>query len=113
LVEKKAKAPRDDDAENAQKRKIRAELREAWSEQKEKKVKKEERRDKKDKRKQAEWEAKLAAGEEVGHVEAFKRARLEGEEVTKEYKALKREMKGEKGPRKIHVEEKGMFDDLD
>jgi ATP-dependent RNA helicase DDX55/SPB4 len=112
-VEKKAKPPRIDDEEGAQKRKIRAELREAWSEQKDKKVKKEERRDKKDKRKQAEWEAKLAAGEEVGQVEAFKRARVEGEEVTAEYKALKREMKGEKGPKRVQVEEKGMFDDLD
>jgi hypothetical protein len=37
---------------------------------------------------------------------------MEGEEMSADYKALKREMKSDK-PKKVKVEAKGMFDDLD
>jgi ATP-dependent RNA helicase DDX55/SPB4 len=116
------------------KRKVRAEMREAWSEQKEKRAKKEERKDKREKRKQAQWDARE---EQVGMVEAFKREKgidrdggpgangsvdkgkksKEGEkEERDEYRALKKELKEETGRGR---EEKGqggiggMFGDLD
>jgi ATP-dependent RNA helicase DDX55/SPB4 len=109
---------------NPAKRKIKAEMREAWSEQKDRKARKEERRDKRDIRKQREWEKLQAEGGDVGPVEDFiKRKRAvkqedgeEREEDQREYKALKREIMEEKMSKKGGREEKvvgGAFDDLD
>ncbi|RSH94612.1 ATP-dependent rRNA helicase spb4 [Saitozyma podzolica] len=112
------------------KRKIRAEMREAWSEQKDKKARREERRTKKDNKKQAEWERTQAEGgdKEVGLVEEWKKSvgmqekkkKVVDEEMEAEYKSLKKEVKEEKAARKARAEEKaqgglggGMFDGLD
>jgi len=105
------------------KRKIQAEMRESWSEQKERKARKEDRKDKKDKRRAAEWAARDT--EEIGPVEAFRRATKkekaeeDGEEAGGfdiEYKTLRREVKeekkGKKG-KKETVTTAGMFDGLD
>ena len=109
------------------KRKIKAEMREAWSEQKDKKAKREEARMKRDKKKQAIWESRMGE-EELGMVEKFKREQAiaggqqvrkvvtkeDREEWDKEYKQLKKEMKGEKG-RKVDKAPAvaSMFGDLD
>jgi len=104
------------------KRKIQAEMRESWSEQKERKARKEDRRDKKDKRKAAEWAARDT--EEIGPVEAFRRATKKDKEKEEgegeggfdlEYKTLRREVKEEKKVKKGKKETVavGMFDGLD
>jgi ATP-dependent RNA helicase DDX55/SPB4 len=111
--------------ESLAKRKIKAEMRESWSEQKDRKARKEDRRDKRDIKKQKEWEKKQAEGGEVGMVEEFKRKRKvkkededgeEREEDHREYKALKREIMEEKLSGKGARVDKivgGAFDDLD
>lgn len=104
-------------------------MREAWSEQKDKKAKREEARMKRDKKKQAIWESRMGE-EELSMVEKFKREQAiasgqqvkkvvpkeDREEWDKEYKQLKKEVKGEKGTGrrggKAQVES-GMFGDLD
>ena len=119
-------------AEAQKKRKIQAEMRSAWSEQKERKARKEERRDKKDKRKAAEWAAQGGHQEDIGPVEAFRRAKRgvdadeavmagsddegEKEDFDHEYKALKKEVKAERLAKKSRKEASaptGMFDGLD
>ncbi len=112
------------DDEIRAKRKIRAEMRQAWSEQKEKKERKEDRRARKDKRKQADWEKAQAEGEEkLGLVAQFRlgkqKREAEGdEEMDAEYKALKREVKEERTAKKASKEDdegrqKRMFGDLE
>lgn len=122
LQEKKS-APPPSESDKA-KRRIQAEMREAWSVQKDRKARREERRDKRDAKKKWEWEKAQADGEggEVSMVEAFKRKKREEgasddeEEDRKEYKALKREVQEEKtskqGGKKAKVVG-GAFDDLD
>ncbi|ODN80662.1 ATP-dependent rRNA helicase SPB4 [Cryptococcus amylolentus CBS 6039] len=126
-------------AEARAKRKIKAEMREAWSDKKDRKARKEERHDKRDKRKQAEWEREQAEGEgegQQGDLERIirmkereareaKRRKLEEEEddsadeaMGKEYQSLKREVKEERKSRKANkggeaVSTGGMFDDLE
>lgn len=119
------------DAEQTKKR-VRAEMREAWSEQKDRKARREERRVKKDTKKQKEWEREQAAGQgEVGMVDAFMRARAAADgagevkskvrsevdrEMEAEYKAMKKEVKEERVAKRAKREEKtvgGMFDDLE
>ncbi|WVF67158.1 hypothetical protein IAT40_001904 [Kwoniella sp. CBS 6097] len=120
------------------KRRIKEEMKEAWSEQKERKNRKEERREKVDKRKQAQWEqAQALAGEIDGAgISAFapipratgNKKRVVGknddedsdgelEEMGVEYKALKKEMKEERASKKSkrdnEVSTGGMFDDLE
>ena len=118
----------DQDGETSdKKRKIRADMRSAWSEQKDKRAKRDETRMKRDKKKQAIWEARMGE-EELGMVEKFKREQAlasgqqvkkvvnkeDREEWDKEYKQLKKEMKGEKGRRVEKVQETtSMFGDLD
>ncbi|WVR03847.1 hypothetical protein IAU60_000844 [Kwoniella sp. DSM 27419] len=111
------------------KRKIGAEMREAWSEQKERKGRKDERRDKRDKRKQAEWEARQASGDlpqgalaPIAAARAAKKAALleqqqlqakndgghSGEESSDEdaleYKSLKKEVREERASKKAKKE---------
>lgn len=101
-------------------------MREAWSEKKEAKLRKEDRRDKREKRKAAEWAAK-GDQEEIGPIEAFRRAKknedVDGEAqdgegeggFDYEYKAMKkevREAKAAKKGKKTPVAT-GMFDGLD
>lgn len=77
LATKKANAPTLSEAQKEArvKRKIEAEMRIPWSDQKERKTKKEERRTRKDQQKQLEWEKAQAEGAgEIGMVEAFRRA---------------------------------------
>lgn len=109
-------------------------MREAWSEQKERKMRKEERREKKDAKKKYEWELEQANGEEdrqsdlvniaKAQVERKKRKEREekgwDEEMGKEYKSLKREIKEEKSVNKSSKGGAGgggigggMFDDLE
>ncbi|KAK8861532.1 hypothetical protein IAR55_002354 [Kwoniella newhampshirensis] len=63
---KRATELKPDYAEARTKRKIKAEMREAWSEQKERRDKKDERRSKKDAKKQYEWEQAQAQSEKDG-----------------------------------------------
>ncbi|OCF57959.1 ATP-dependent rRNA helicase SPB4 [Kwoniella mangroviensis CBS 10435] len=113
------------------KRKIKSQMREAWSEQKERKVKKEERHDKRDKRKQAQWEAQQAENPEstVGPIESLRASKKKkkqshndeenGDEQDvggTEWKSLKKEIQSEKQEKKKKMELNnggGMFDDLD
>lgn len=108
------------------KRKIRAEIREAWSEQKDKKAKKEERRDKREKIKDMLWKKQLVemaenGGKEAGMVETFMKKGKdsavdaeERQEQDKEYRALKREVKSERGSGKgKSLPAGGLFDGLD
>ena len=82
---------------------------------------------KRDRKKQAIWEARMGE-EELGMVEKFKReqalaggqptrkvvAKEDREEWEKEYKQLKKEVKGEKGRRvEKGTVDAGMFGDLD
>lgn len=135
LAAKKAAHPSaaEDDAESRKKRKIRAEMREAWSEQKDKKVRKEERREKRERHKQAEWEAKLASGDtELSMVDKFKAERAAAAkaakpvdlaaraEEDKDYRSLRKEVQEEKAARKRDKAmgsaagiAAGMFDGLD
>lgn len=123
LVKNESRPPRSEQYdEMKKKRKIQAEIREAWSEQKDKKARKEDRRSRKDKKKRAEFEQMQAEGGEVGMVEAFKRSKAkvesvsgEGAEIDNEYKVLKKEVKEEKALRKNKKPEAevGMFDGLD
>ena len=123
--------------DDAKKRKVRADMREAWSEQKERKAKKEWKREQKDKRKDAEWAASRdGQSEAIGPIEAFRRAKAaqaikadesdgnggeDGEEekggFDAEYKALKREVKEERAAKRARKADSnasgGMFDDLD
>ena len=113
------------------KKRIQAEMREAWSEQKERKALKDLRREKREKRKDAEWAAK-GNQEEIGPVEAFRREKSQGKKRTaedeaadeedrgldvQEYKSLKKEVKEErrakKGKRDVGAIGAGMFDGLD
>ncbi|CAD6566437.1 MAG: ATP-dependent rRNA helicase spb4 [Tremellales sp. Tagirdzhanova-0007] len=110
------------DEEKKAKRKIRAEFREAWSEQKERKERREDRQTRKDKRKQAEWEKRQSEGiESLGPVAAFKLARkelVEHDEVDADYRTLKREVKEERATKKAKKEEddgainEGLFGDM-
>ncbi|ADV25323.1 ATP-dependent rRNA helicase SPB4 [Cryptococcus gattii E566] len=121
-------------AEARAKRKIKAEMREAWSEQKERKVRKEERREKKDAKKKYEWELEQANGEgdrqsnlaDIAKAQAERKKKREreeeswDEEMGKEYKSLKQEIKEEKSVRKSSKGGMGgggigggMFDDLE
>jgi ATP-dependent RNA helicase DDX55/SPB4 len=122
-LEAKKTAPAPSDSALA-KRKIKAEMREAWSEQKDRKAKKEDRKEKRDIKKQKEWEKKQAEGGEVGMVEEFKRKRTrvkkedeeDVQEDHREYKALKREIMEEKKSKEGGRVDKvvgGAFDDLD
>lgn len=106
------------------KRKIRAEIREAWSEKKEKRERREDRRKKKDKRKLAEWEkAQAEGGEELGPVAAVRLAKekheADNDEMDVEYKALKREVRGERAAKKAKNDENerggvgGLFGDME
>ncbi len=122
MTAKKAK-PITMDSENKAKRKIQAEMREAWSEQKEKKERKEDRRTRKDKRKQIEWEKAQAEGvKAMGPVAASRLAKKNAEknehrEVDVEYEALKREIKSERTAKKARIGEREnglvMFDDME
>lgn len=113
------------------KKRIQAEMREAWSEQKERKALKDVRREKREKRKDAEWAAK-GNQEEIGPVEAFRREKSQGKKRTaeddaadeeergadaQEYKSLKKEVKEErrakKGRKDVGAVGAGMFDGLD
>ncbi|WRT65654.1 uncharacterized protein IL334_002599 [Kwoniella shivajii] len=124
-------------AELRAKRKIKNQMKEAWSEKKEKKDRKEERRDKRDKRKQAEWELAQANGEDpastlglgpIASMRASKKQKLlekngdgiengDGsgdEEVGIEWKSLRKEIKVEKSNKKSKKDVGGgMFDDLE
>lgn len=121
-LEEKKSAPAPSESDRA-KRRIKAEMREAWSVQKDRKGRREERREKRDAKKKWEWEKEQAEGEgrEVSMVESFKRkkrAELDSdqEEDQKEYKALKREVQEEKMSKQGGKKEKvvgGAFDDLD
>ncbi|WVQ83621.1 ATP-dependent rRNA helicase SPB4 [Cryptococcus sp. DSM 104549] len=125
-----------DQAEARAKRKIKAEMREAWSEQKERKTRKEDRRERKDAKKQYEWEQEQAAGGglEAGalgpiaalRAEKRKKERKEmedngsgEEEMGVEYKALKKEIKEERASKKTKRDVGGggigggMFDGLE
>ncbi|WWC97003.1 hypothetical protein V866_003880 [Kwoniella sp. B9012] len=117
------------------KRKIKSQMREAWSEQKERKVKKEERHDKRDKRKQAQWEAQQAEDPEstVGPIESLRASKKQKKQSQNdddydeengdeqdvggtEWKSLKKEIQSEKKEKKRKMELNnggGMFDDLD
>lgn len=113
------------------KKRIQAEMREAWSEQKERKALKDVRREKREKRKDAEWAAK-GDQEEIGPVEAFRREQSQGKKRmaeddavdedergvdAQEYKSLKKEVKEErrakKGKKDVGSVGVGMFDGLD
>ncbi|WWC60263.1 uncharacterized protein I303_102830 [Kwoniella dejecticola CBS 10117] len=136
LSKKRSEIPRsaEEKAQLDAKRKMKSQMKEAWSEQKERKVKKEERHDKRDKRKQAEWEAAQANGEELGPIaslRASKKQKSNTRDVWKnddsededdqvdlgnEWKSLKKEIKSEKSEKrssKKNIEKGGMFDDLD
>ncbi|KAK4688081.1 hypothetical protein P7C73_g2049, partial [Tremellales sp. Uapishka_1] len=126
-----------DSIENKKKRKIQAEMREAWSDKKDGKARKEERRSKKDMKKKAEWEKEQAEGngKEIGFAEAFKIARekekakaqskkqdsdSDGEGLDLDYRSLKREIKEERIAKKAKKNEEkegldagSMFDDLE
>ncbi|WVW80096.1 hypothetical protein I302_102069 [Kwoniella bestiolae CBS 10118] len=117
------------------KRKIKSQMKEAWSEQKERKAKKEERHDKRDKRKQAQWEAQQAENEDgdapegglgpIASLRASKKQKKKddeeededgGVEMGSEWKSLKKEIQSEKREKKRKMELNnggGMFDDLD
>ena len=126
LSEAKADREKEDGSRKSEykKNKIRAEMRESWSEQKDRKNRKEERRISKDRRKAAEWA--LKDKEEIGPVEAFKRKRGgqagqagDGDETQGfdvEYKALKKQVKEERASKKGKKEistSVGMFEGLD
>ncbi|ORX33657.1 ATP-dependent rRNA helicase SPB4 [Kockovaella imperatae] len=121
LLEKAQTLKERNEEREEKKRKAQAEMRAPWSEQKEKRAKKEIRMEKRDKVKAEEWERHLAeGGEDIGPVEAFKRASKKneggGEEDAVEYQSLKKELKAEKQARKARVNDEGgggMFDDLD
>ncbi|WVN85706.1 uncharacterized protein L203_100856 [Cryptococcus depauperatus CBS 7841] len=130
LVKKAASQPSEDQKKEVRaKKKIKAEMREAWSEQRDKKVRKEERREKKDKKKQYEWElAQAEAGEFLGDLERIARARLRERkrgqdghshtEELEEYRNLKKEVKVERASKKAKKAAGcgfggGMFDDLE
>ncbi|OCF34717.1 ATP-dependent rRNA helicase SPB4 [Kwoniella heveanensis BCC8398] len=125
------------------KRRIKAEMKEAWSEQKERKNRKEERREKVDRRKQAQWEQAQAQAALTGdgdnngfsaltppmpRASGKKRSGKNGvgegdgsdselEDMGVEYKALKKEMKEERASKKSkrdnEVATGSMFDDLE
>jgi len=112
--------------ETKAKRKIRAEMRVAWSEQQERQRSRDERKTKKDKRKQAEWEAKQAEGsEEMGRVAAFRLAKKKleedgDEEMNADYRVMKREIKEERSANMAKREHEGgdvlpsgMFGDME
>lgn len=126
LDEKKAKVaasgPRDDSVEK-KKRKIQAEVKEAWSNQKDRKARRDERHDKKDTRKRVEWEKKLAAGEDAPEPEkrVSKKKKVvdsDDELMADDYRSLKKEVHRERADKKASragavKESAGMFDDLD
>ncbi|ORY27454.1 P-loop containing nucleoside triphosphate hydrolase protein [Naematelia encephala] len=122
--------------EERKKRKIRAEMREAWSDKKDRKTRKEDRRTRKDKRKAAEWEKSQLEGiGDLGLVEAFKRKKglndptdavkdkekeKDDGEMDKEYETLKKEVKEERAAKKVRKDAAiqgglggGAFGDLD
>ena len=108
--------------ETKRKRKIRAEMRTAWSEQKEKRVRKDDRRSRKEKRKQLEWEKARANGVQDMHPKAesklVKQIDQNGEEDI-EYKALKREVQEERASKRREYqnlqggESGGLFEDME
>jgi ATP-dependent RNA helicase DDX55/SPB4 len=143
LQTKKEKRSAENTSEEMKKKKIRAEMREAWSEKKERKAKKEERREKKDKRKDAEWALELEAAEkegDIGPIEALRREKAaraaaaegkkakatvggdeDGEEggFDHEYKVLKKEVREERAAKRLKKGDQGgglsggMFDGLE
>jgi len=127
LAEKKAKASDPErDAEIAaqrKKRKIAAEMREAWSNQKDRKARKEERREKKDNRKKAEWERKRREeGDDAlpmpmpEPTAKRKKTKAVDSEDEADYRSLKREVHEERAAKKANKSAKvavGMFDGLD
>lgn len=118
-LETKRSTPISEDVKK--KRKIRAEMRESWSEKNDKRAKKEVKKEKREKRKDEIWAKKLeeeGGTGEVGMVEKFKKEKeagqVEREEQAREYKLLKREVKVERGGGRIQaVADGGMFDGLD
>jgi ATP-dependent RNA helicase DDX55/SPB4 len=127
LAEKRAKASdpavAEERAAERKKRKIRAEMREAWSVQKDRKTRKEDRRDKKDNKRKAEWERKRAEedGTDVGPMPEVRKKKAkavqsEDEDMEADYRSLKREVHEEKKTKKGNQDTKvavGMFDGLD
>jgi ATP-dependent RNA helicase DDX55/SPB4 len=117
-LETKRATPISEDVQK--KRKIRAEMRESWSEQNDKRARKEVKKEKREKRKDEIWAQKLAedGGVEVGMVERFKKEKAAGqverEEQEREYKLLKREVRVERGGGRVKAAAAGgMFDGLD